>query len=102
MFIKLETKFAYFAGFFDKSGSILFRKRGRSGYLRVTITHKDEAPLKIGQEIWGGSLIKTTDGFMWVISAEMAKKFLSDVKFWSISKKEKIEYFLNQSFLSCS
>ena len=84
----------YFAGFFDKSGSINIIKERNSTKLRVNMTHFDEEPLKLGQSIWGGTVIRNKNGFIWNMVSNQAKKFLNDIKSWSISKKNKIDQIL--------
>ncbi len=96
--MKSDLLKSYFAGFFDKSGSICDLKNRGPNYLKITITCSDIRPLEIGQKIWGGSITSSKVGKKtinyWVLVANQAKKFLNDIKEYSIVKKEKIGKFI--------
>ena len=97
--MNLDKLIPYFAGFFDKTGSIQICKNSRkSRFVKVTITCPDIRPLEIGQEIWGGSMTSAKIGKntinYWIMTTNQARKFLNDIKEYSIVKKEKIEKYI--------
>lgn len=80
---------SWFAGFYEGEGWIVNEKQNRNR-LRVGIAQNDPSPLKLGQEIWGGTIHerirkspasdKICKGHEWRLNHNDGSKFISDIK----------------------
>lgn len=90
----------WFCGFYEGEGSIT-NDKSNNNRLRVAISQNDPAPLKIAQQLWGGSVRKRVRkspasekicvGYEWRIPHHNSLKFISDIKPFMI-----IPYKINQ------
>lgn len=95
---KLSETLAYFAGYFDGEGSIIFRDRksGRRVMNHIAIVNSDKAPLIELQQMFGGNLAvvdrKITGGnlrnqpqngfkvcYSWQLAGSGARQFLLSI-----------------------
>lgn len=90
---------AYFAGFFDGEGMVAIYK---SKYV-VCLTNTDIRPLKRAKEVWGGHIncqpasgrqYAVRDLWRWQIYGHYSRKFLEDIRPYSILKIEQIDIYL--------
>ena len=96
----------YFSGLFDGEGTVYINKyiykdpRYNPRFqLTARFNMTDSLPLKVGMEIWGGSLHKIekrsknpnwADCYMWQVSSKLAMAFLRDILPYSVIKTEQI------------